>query len=195
MRKKKCPICATQYMPAKPMQSTCGAFSCMYEYGTKAAEKSAQQRAKAERIAAREDRKVIRLKRESLKTRRDYEKELQYWVNTYARERDKWEDCISCDTPLVPNSLGGGFDAGHYRSRGSAPHLRFDERNIHGQCKRCNRWLHGNVSEFRIGLINRYGIEFVEALDADNDDRKYSIEELKERIEIYKEKTRMLKIA
>lgn len=32
--------------------------------------------------------------------------------------------------------LAGGFDAGHYRSRGSAPHLRFYTLNIAGQCKR-----------------------------------------------------------
>jgi hypothetical protein len=180
-------------MPAKAMQSTCGAFSCQLAYGTKVAAKLAQKRAKAERIAARENRKVIRLKRESLKTRRDYIKEAQLVVNAYVRERDKNEACISCGCSLESVSVGGGFDAGHYRSRGACQHLRFDERNIHGQCKRCNRWLNGNVANFRIGLVDRFGDNFVEAIEADNQTRKHSIEELKDIIAVYREKTRMLK--
>ena len=57
-------------------------------------------------------------------------------VNKYIRLRDVGKECISCGTPLVAEQLGGGFDVGHYRSRGAAPHLRFYTLNIHGQCKK-----------------------------------------------------------
>ena len=33
---------------------------------------------------------------------------------------------------------GGAWDAGHFLSRGSHPELRFDETNVHKQCKGCN---------------------------------------------------------
>ena len=71
------------------------------------------------------------------------------------------------------------MDAGHYRSRGSAPHLRFDERNCHAQAKRENRYLSGNVVDYRVGLIARIGLEEVESLEADQTPKKYTIAELK----------------
>lgn len=76
----------------------------------------------------------------------------------FIRERDKNKPCISC----------GKFtdlECGHFYSAGHYPALRFDEENSHGQCSRCNRFLHGNLLEYRIGLINRYGQEFVEKLE------------------------------
>ena len=42
--------------------------------------------------------------------------------------------------PLGTGEVGGAYDCGHYRSTGSAAHLRFDERNAHAQRKVCNRW-------------------------------------------------------
>jgi hypothetical protein len=77
------------------------------------------------------------------------------------------------------NVPGGAVDAGHYRSRGSAPHLRFDERNVHAQRKQCNRYDSGNVVGYRIGLIERIGLEAVEALECDQTSRDHSIEALK----------------
>ncbi len=46
----------------------------------------------------------------------------------------KIKNVFKSGTPLISEKLGGGFDAGHYRSRGAAPHLRFYTLNIHGQC-------------------------------------------------------------
>ena len=74
--------------------------------------------------------------------------------------------------------MGGAFDCGHYRSVGSAQHLRYDERNAHGQRKQCNRWGAGRAVDYRIGLVARIGLEAVEALEADNAPRKWLREEL-----------------
>ena len=162
----------------------------MVEYAEKAAAKSAQRRAKNERVAIAE-------KRLKLKTRSDYINEAQNAVNAYVRFRDKDMPCISCGNPLSSDGIGGGFDAGHYRSRGSAPHLRFaeDVGNINGQCKRCNRYLGGNYSNYRIGLIERIGIDNVERLEAYNEPRKFTVEELKEITQYYKNKLKELKNA
>lgn len=151
-------------------------------------------RTQAELKERKESRKTDRLIKKLLKTKRDWIKDAQKVVNQYVRLRDVGKPCISCGAILSIGGVGGGFDAGHYRSRGSAAHLRFDsERNIHGQCKRCNNHLAGNYSAYRVGLIARIGIEEVEALESDNTPRKYSIDDLKNIIQCYKLKIKELK--
>lgn len=136
-------------------------------------------KAKRERTQVAQDRKETKAKREKLKTRGDYIKEAQAEVNKYVRLRDAGKPCICCGQPMGANVPGGAVDAGHYRSRGSAPHLRFDERNVHAQRKQCNRYASGNAVGYRAGLIARIGIEVVEALEADQTPRNYSIDDLK----------------
>jgi hypothetical protein len=105
-------------------------------------------------------------------------KEAQAAFNKYVRLRDVHKPCISCGTPLQSESLGGGFDAGHYRSRGAAGHLRFNLLNVHGQCKRCNRYLSGNVAEYRIGLVSRIGQNMIDKLESDNEQKTFDVEYL-----------------
>jgi len=83
---------------------------------------------------------------------------LQEKVNKEARERDKDKPCISCGKFIK-------LEAGHFISVLKSKKLRYDLRNIHGQCGFCNRFFYGNYKAFRIGLIERYWIEFVEELE------------------------------
>lgn len=156
-----------------------------------------RQREKAVAEKAKEDRKKDKARREKLKTRREYIKEAQIAFNSFIRERDMHRPCICCGAPLTSGSVssgtGGEFDCGHYRSIGSAPHLRFDERNAHGQTKKCNRWGAGRAVDYRIGLIARIGLPAVEALEADNEPKKYSIDDLKAIRDEYKAKLKALK--
>jgi hypothetical protein len=109
-----------------------------------------------------------RERKEKLKTRSDYMKEAQAAFNAYVRARDDKDACISCGNYTLDDMYGGGWDAGHYRSTGSAPHLRFNLHNCHKQCVKCNRFLSGNVAEYRKGLVRKIGIEKVEALESMN---------------------------
>jgi len=136
-------------------------------------------RGKAEKVAKVKERKADKVKRETLKTRGDWVKEAQIEFNKYVRLRDAGKGCISCGSACGESSVGGSGDAGHFRSRGSAPHLRFDERNCHLQCKRCNRYLSGNVADYRVGLVGRIGIDVVVALEADQEPRRHTVDELK----------------
>ena len=70
--------------------------------------------------------------------------------NRYIRNRDKDKGCISCPTGQVEH-------AGHYRSAGHYGGLRFNEMNVNGQCCHCNTFLHGNLINYRNGLVRRYG--------------------------------------
>lgn len=82
----------------------------------------------------------------------------QQVFNAWIRERDKDKGCISC---------GGEVQhAGHYLSAGHHGHLRFNENNVHGQCLRCNNFLHGNLINYRIGLVKRIGESKVQLLES-----------------------------
>ena len=175
MRPKACRHCRERFLPARPLQSACSA-PCAIALATAVREKS--------------DRAADRAKREKLKTRSDWVREAQTAFNAFIRARDHGRPCICCGGFGNGWSRGGEFDAGHYRSRGAAPHLRFDERNVHAQLKRCNRYASGNVFGYRKGLIERIGQQQVAALECDETPGRWSIEELKAIRDQYRRRAR-----
>ena len=97
----------------------------------------------------------------------------QKWI----RQRDESKPCISC------NSHSDLVDGGHFYKAEVYRGLIFAENNCHKQCRKCNRYLGGNENKYRLGLIERYGIDFVKALDIIADDNRtydYTREEIKE---------------
>ena len=79
--------------------------------------------------------------------------------NKWIRERDKYTPCIS--SGIVVETI----QAGHYKPAGSYSGVRFDEINVNGQSVEENCFKGGNEKEYRNGLIARYGLEKVEALE------------------------------
>jgi hypothetical protein len=143
---------------------------------------------KAARLAAAKERRETKAAIQLIKPRSQWLKEAQAAFNRYIRIRDVGGKCICCDKPLPLDAVGGAYDCGHYRSVGSAPHLRFDERNAHGQLKQCNRWGSGRAVDYRLGLIRKIGLEEVESLEADQTTKKWTVDELKALIAHYKAK-------
>ena len=182
---KKCKVCRAPFELRLPMAQVCS-IDC-------ARSLAVSVRGKAEKQAAIKQRKADRERKESLKTRRDWEREAQTAFNAFIRARDADKPCICCGLPLAAGDVGGAYDCGHYRSVGSAPHLRYDERNAHAQRKQCNRWGAGRAVDYRLGLIERIGLEAVEALEADQQARKYTVDELKAIKAKYAAKARELK--
>jgi hypothetical protein len=166
---KFCDLCGTLFHPRNSMQKLCGPV-CGVKYA-KGLQKDRKVKAKAERAQTR-------ARKEKIKTIPDLIKEAQVAFNSYVRYRDREKPCICCGSPLGAGDVGGAYDCGHYRSTGSAPHLRFDERNAHAQNKRCNRWGAGRAVDYRIGLIDRIGLAAVEALESENAIHKWTREEL-----------------
>lgn len=154
---------------------------CAITYGQAV---TAKQKLKAQR----EERARDKAKRESNKSRADWQREAQAAVNAYVRARDENLPCISCARYHT-----GQYHAGHFLSRGSHPHLALDERNIAKQCMPCNVHLSGNQLNFRRGLIDRIGLSAVEALESDQDARKHTVEELRAIKAHYKAKLAELK--
>ena len=168
-------------------------ISCIDGYADAQQAKKERADAKAARFAAKADRASIRARKEAIKTIPDLIKEAQREFNAYIRARDADQLCICCGNPLGTGEVGGAFDCGHYRSTGSAPHLRFDERNAHAQRKVCNRWGAGRAVDYRIGLVARIGLEAVEALESDNAPRKWTREGLIEVRDTYRAKLKEMK--
>jgi len=124
--------------------------------------------------------------KEKLETVQSLTKKAQTYFNAYIRARDKNKTCVSCDKPL-----GSKFDAGHYYSAGGFGSVRFNELNVHGQCVYCNQHLHANLLNYQIGIEQRIGGEaLMELHEQAHQVRKYTREELRDIIEIYKLKTK-----
>ena len=155
---------------------------------------------KAEAARERKARREAKAQRMADKERLQELKPLKYWrarakkhLHAYIRARDEGNCCISCDTILIKlGRVGGDYDAGHFRSVGSAKHLEFEENNIHGQCKRCNDRLSGNHAEYERKLIARFGREYVDALYADNEPRHYTADDFQAIEAHYKAKLKAL---
>jgi hypothetical protein len=183
MKPKKCKNCGELFEPQRAMQKACS-VPCAIELANKTKEKTARAKEVKER-------KVTREKLDALRTKPQLVKLAQTAFNGFIRARDAGKPCISCDKPLSnePNT----FDAGHFRSVGSAPHMRFVEDNCHGQCKHCNNYLAGNHVEYRKRLLQRIGERNVELIENDNTTRKYTKEGLEEIARHYRAEARKLR--
>ena len=183
--KRKCAACGERFIATNGFISWCS-IDCGVIV---ALDRLAKQKAKKKRAERAEDKK----RKDANKSRSDWIVDAQKSFNAFIRARDAGKPCICCGKPFEPQKPGGSMDAGHFRSRGSSPHLRFDERNCHGQRKNCNRPGGAKYAPFREGMIARIGIDALEALEADQTPAHWTIEELKQIIVTYKLKLKGLK--
>ncbi|WP_130931615.1 recombination protein NinG [Pseudomonas sp. Sample_24] len=179
---KKCknPACGDSFVPQRLGQAVCG-----YKCGL--AIKEVNQ-AKAGKALAQVGRREIQVRKEKLKTRADHLREAQQAFNEYIRLRDAHRPCVSCG-----RHHEGQYHAGHYRSVGANPELRFEPLNVWKQCAPCNTHLSGNLVNYRISLLQEIGAEKVEWLEGPHEPRKYTVEEIKTIKAEYRAKTRELK--
>lgn len=175
---KNCAVCNIVFTPQRMGQHVCSP-------------RCAHKKVKADKKAEKQQNKE---RKEKLKTLPQLKREAQIVFNKWIRARDAGKPCISCGAPDNNNdSFHGGRDAGHLFSVGARPQLRYDEDNVHGQCVHCNQYLAGNAVAYRLGLIERIGLEAVERLEQDNSVRKWNREELIEIKRVYTERLKELK--
>jgi hypothetical protein len=127
----------------------------------------------------RKEAEETRARRVALKSRAQFAREAQAAVNRYCRLRDlaKGQGCYTCGAR--PNqAFGHVYDAGHFRSVGSAPHLRFWTPQIRLCCIPCNRHKGGEMLAFRRALVAEHGAEWVEALEARQEVAKFTVDYL-----------------
>ena len=124
---------------------------------------------------------------EDLKTANDYLKIAQQVFNKFIRVRDAGLNCISCNKPCKKENCG------HFYSQGGHSNVRFNEDNCHLQCEHCNTYLSGNLLNYQIGIQKRIGAQRLMNLQAiAHETKKWTKDELKEIIEIYKKKNKIV---
>jgi hypothetical protein len=212
-RERKCKQCGVKKPADEGVQTPVSWFcstDCAYQYQLEQRRKQQDKViAKARRLQAekeKDERKRHRERKEALKTMPELKSEAQRWFNKWIRLSDPFDSCCSCDRTadeIEVNDgwkIGGCWDAGHFHSRAARPDLRFNEDNCWRQCKSCNAGSgkygakQKTVSiKYREKLIERIGIERVEALDYDPGPKKWTREELIAIAEKYKNKCKEYK--
>jgi len=165
------------------------------------------QKKKAERDKAKRDKQLRqqhREQKEAIKTDRQLQAEAQASFNKWIRARDYFEPCISCGKSKEEIEatqgwkVGGCWDAGHFKSRGAKPQLRFNVFNVHKQCKSCNGG-GGKFSakaatvdaQYEVNLIAKIGQEKVDWLKNNNDIRKFDADYYRRIKRIFNKKYRV----
>lgn len=177
--KTLCPICRQPAKQKFGLKLFCG-FDHAAEWGQMQAQKNKDKKQKEQRKSDRE-------RKQKLKSRGEWLKEAQTWFNKYIRVRDAQKNCISCG-----GKLGDKYDAGHYKSVGAHPELRFCEINTHAQCVRCNQHLSGNLINYRKGLLIRVGQAKLDWLEGPQEALKITVPEIQALIAEYKAKVKSL---
>ena len=181
LKKRKCKECGEVFQKLRPLQSVCG-YECSKVNAKKQTKKKKDKKLK-------EINKDVRERKEKLKTNSDWLRDTQKVVNKYIRERDKNElNCISCG-----KFINGVRHASHYMSSGGHSNIRFNTDNIWVSCYKCNVMLSGNQLPYRVRLIEKIGLKRVEYIESiAHDTKRYSIDELKDIMIVFKLKIKEL---
>jgi hypothetical protein len=99
----------------------------------------------------------------------------------WIRKRDDYI-CFTCGKDLKGSVA---LHAGHYISK-RHPSTMFDERNVHAQCMYCNMWDYGNMGNYTLNLIDKYGLGVIrELVDKSKIPHSFTRDELEGIIEKY----------
>ena len=184
-KRRKCKVCKLLYYPRSSFQQECSVKCSVVALRDE--KRTPDRRKLVEKLKRQENAQMKReWKENDIGTVRD---QAQGIFNTFIRLRDKNDGCISCSTWSITNQ----FHAGHYRTRGAAGHLKFNEDNCHKQCAQCNGVKSGNIESYRPRLIEKIGLERVEALENNNEIHRWTIEEYRAVRDRYKQKIKDLK--
>lgn len=159
--KKRVCICGEKFTPINGFHRACSP-KCALELNWIKAEKKRKRENNKSKRKLRENDRGFQLKK------------AQAAFNRYIRVRDKGLPCISCG-----RHHGGQYHAGHYRTVGACPELRFEELNCHKQCAPCNNHKSGDIVNYRAELINRIGIDAVDWLEGCHQPKKYTLDDIK----------------
>lgn len=145
------------------------------EYFDKMLLKNKVEFEKKQRAKRRQQDKKVRQSLKSISALiAEAKKPFQKWI----RLRDQNLPCISCGT--LSTKI---WDGGHYYKAEIYTGLIFNENNCHKQCRKCNSYLGGNEINYRKGLIERYGIEYVnnlESIAGENRVKKFTRSEIEQ---------------
>lgn len=162
--RRKCKVCNEWFVPQYNdirIRWCCPEHGAMLAMEQRAKDKAkeAAKRIKEEKEAEKAGRKRRQERRQAVKPLSYFRNQAQQAFNEFIRYRDRNLPCISCG-----RHHDGQYHAGHFRTTGANPELRFDEDNCHKQCSICNNHLSGNLTAYRPALIAKIGQARFDAL-------------------------------
>lgn len=160
--RRKCTVCREWFHPVRAEQYVCS-YECACVHGKAANDAAKADKQRKEKKRRLEEEKADRQRqverRIAVKPLSYFIKQAQHAFNEFIRYRDRDQPCISCG-----RHHDGQYHAGHFRTTGASPELRFDEDNCHKQCSACNNHLSGNLTAYRPALIAKIGQARFDAL-------------------------------
>ncbi|HEI8521668.1 TPA: recombination protein NinG [Proteus mirabilis] len=193
LRRRRCKICREWFIPKQSFQNWCSpehGFELSEQRRNKDREKALAKLKKENQKKEREAKDKLKARKLAVKPLSYFTKQAQTAFNAFIRERDKDEPCISCG-----RFHEGQYHAGHYRTTGANPELRFDEDNCHKQCAPCNNHLSGNIENYTPRLIEKIGQERFERLMGSHELPKWKREDYERIRDHYRVKLKELKNA
>lgn len=160
--RRKCKVCSEWFIPAYDnIRWCCPEHGAIYAMELRAKEKvkAEAKRIREQHEAGKADRQRLAEKKLQVKPLSYFIKQAQQAFNEFIRYRDRHLPCISCG-----RHHEGQYHAGHFRTTGANPELRFNEDNCHRQCAPCNNHLSGNLIAYRPALIAKIGQARFDAL-------------------------------
>ncbi|HEI9941345.1 TPA: recombination protein NinG [Proteus mirabilis] len=191
LRRRRCKICREWFIPKQSFQNWCSpehGFELSEQRKNKDKEKALAKLKKENQKKEREAKDKLKARKLAVKPLLYFTKQAQTAFNAFIRERDKEEPCISCG-----RFHEGQYHAGHYRTTGANPELRFDEDNCHKQCAPCNNHLSGNIENYTPRLIEKIGQERFERLMGSHELPKWKREDYERIRDHYRAKLKELK--
>ena len=176
----KNPACKASFVPQRLGQAVCSPACAILD--------APSNHDKARKAIAQRERKEIGVRREKLKSRGEHLADTQKAFNAWIRARDIGLPCVSCG-----RHHNGQWQAGHFKSVGGHPALRYEPLNVWRQCAPCNTHKSGDLLNYRVELVRRIGEDKVLWLEGPHEPKKYTIDELKELAAHYRALTRELK--
>lgn len=133
--------------------------------------------------------KPKRLNTKPVARRKQLVQELDTIFSRYIRIKESNDGVARCVTCGVRDSWKL-MDNGHYIVRGKLG-TRYDERNCHVQCRKCNRLGQGNMKQYTLFMRARYGQAIIDELKIKSREsiKTYELEGM---IKYYKEKLLIL---
>lgn len=191
LRRRRCKICREWFIPKQSFQNWCSpehGFELSEQRRNKDREKALAKLKKENQEKEREAKDKLKARKLAVKPPSYFTKQAQTAFNAFIRERDKDEPCISCG-----RFHEGQYHAGHYRTTGANPELRFDEDNVHKQCAPCNNHLSGNIENYTPRLIEKIGQERFDRLMGSHELPKWKREDYERIRDHYRKKLKELK--
>ena len=189
----KCAVCGKEFYCSKSQQSLRGRKHCSHECYNKSRSQlwrdsanKVKKEKKAKDLLPRHVGKNIPLSTLIKKLDRVY--------SLYIRHREAKDGqnyCVTCGAYKPITEL----DCGHYVPRNHKS-LRWDERNTWPQCRRCNRFQHGNMASYAAFLEKKYGYGILQTFEKERwVITKLTSEELKSKIDMYSNKVSQLGVS